>query len=947
MPFHIGQLVVVKGETGVIRFIGNTQFATGTWYGIELNTAIGKNDGSVNNVGYFKCSKPGNYGIFVRQTLIDISRKSSLSSDDGLSRAVTPRVSRNDSTNNLDSGKDRARASLSISSPDSVSKLHTIIERLQAKLKHATDDIKIYHQKLKELDQARSIDKERLYSLESQLERVSLDRDFLTDSYEQIHAKLEALQLQYDDLKYDYQILQEEVELNKQIELEVKEQLHESDSLDVQVILTRNKQLEVALVNLQAMIDSTELNMKLEIDELKLQLAANQNLQADYSAVSAKLASANKVIDSLQTQLESTLDSEKVIEHFTIENETLHAEVGRLTKTIDELNELHELDRSLEENQQVVEEQLRLDIKGLQDMIKSDKDTIESLKSKNKYMEKKMSLMKINVSPETPNTGSAIGDDLLLELKKCRATSIVDSIDRRLAESKLEILSEKLDLVRKTPKFNHIIQVISQLKLCQKYIGIIINNLDKLKLISCEYLKLQSYLTMLQTLCELNYSRDEFNKLFIDLVAKLGDYLLETIGKVKDSNLFSIDLQPIKIFIEELTSQLALFQGDYTGEDVAFSRFALELMIAELLAYAYTVHEIRTQLYDTQKEVELMNKFSKVSNMISEIENEIDRKLTVLRDHGPMLVAELDIRALMNNSNSSYRIISRVWDSSKSSEVLEVTNLLSDEAGLRLLHEIPDIINTYRTYSNYPLKSDKVYPTVYNTLGVEDEIEVAKTEVPVRDTELQGKYDVLAEQLAEKQQKIEDYELNISLLQSNMQNIDDQRLKQLSQLQKQFQETKASHDNDKVMIENLMKENEKLQAELKDMLKSNSIFDIKSFQDLDSENRNIEKLAIVEEMVALRKLALVNFDKGNIVKDDFAWLDKPLLDPLAFNVQEEVTAFKRSGRMIRDLAINTRLIKLQKHKTWQPRIHSPRYYNLQLEEQMSNYKAQQVQCFNK
>ncbi|XP_052775253.1 CAP-Gly domain-containing linker protein 3-like isoform X2 [Mya arenaria] len=58
-----GDRVIVAGQRkGTIRFVGETKFAPGNWYGIELDRAAGKNDGSVNGVKYFTCQPK--HGVF-------------------------------------------------------------------------------------------------------------------------------------------------------------------------------------------------------------------------------------------------------------------------------------------------------------------------------------------------------------------------------------------------------------------------------------------------------------------------------------------------------------------------------------------------------------------------------------------------------------------------------------------------------------------------------------------------------------------------------------------------------------------------------------------------------------------------------------------------------------------------------------------------------------------
>ncbi len=67
MRVHISGLSYLPSTTvvGTVRFIGNTQFASGTWIGVELDQPLGKNDGSVQGQSYFHCSML--HGIFVRE----------------------------------------------------------------------------------------------------------------------------------------------------------------------------------------------------------------------------------------------------------------------------------------------------------------------------------------------------------------------------------------------------------------------------------------------------------------------------------------------------------------------------------------------------------------------------------------------------------------------------------------------------------------------------------------------------------------------------------------------------------------------------------------------------------------------------------------------------------------------------------------------------------------
>ncbi|KAL8948624.1 MAG: hypothetical protein Q9222_005202 [Ikaeria aurantiellina] len=69
--FQIGQTVELQGgRTATVQFVGQTGFAEGDWIGVELESATGKNDGSVKGERYFDC--PPQHGMFVRPSTITI-----------------------------------------------------------------------------------------------------------------------------------------------------------------------------------------------------------------------------------------------------------------------------------------------------------------------------------------------------------------------------------------------------------------------------------------------------------------------------------------------------------------------------------------------------------------------------------------------------------------------------------------------------------------------------------------------------------------------------------------------------------------------------------------------------------------------------------------------------------------------------------------------------------
>ncbi|CAI5735706.1 unnamed protein product [Peronospora destructor] len=70
-PLCVGKFINVGNVPGVVRSIGTTRFATGTWVGIELYEPKGKNSGTINGEKYFSCAP--NHGIFIRASRLGLS----------------------------------------------------------------------------------------------------------------------------------------------------------------------------------------------------------------------------------------------------------------------------------------------------------------------------------------------------------------------------------------------------------------------------------------------------------------------------------------------------------------------------------------------------------------------------------------------------------------------------------------------------------------------------------------------------------------------------------------------------------------------------------------------------------------------------------------------------------------------------------------------------------
>ncbi|CAI9736669.1 CAP-Gly domain-containing linker protein 4-like isoform X4 [Octopus vulgaris] len=104
----VGDRVIVAGQRkGTVRFYGETQFALGCWYGIELDRAVGKNDGSVNGQRYFNCK--AKYGVFAPPSRVQKLGEKRFSSSESLDTISWGAVSEKNEKRSSSSNSSRLR----------------------------------------------------------------------------------------------------------------------------------------------------------------------------------------------------------------------------------------------------------------------------------------------------------------------------------------------------------------------------------------------------------------------------------------------------------------------------------------------------------------------------------------------------------------------------------------------------------------------------------------------------------------------------------------------------------------------------------------------------------------------------------------------------------------------------------------------------------------------
>lgn len=823
---EIGSRTSVKGDPGTVRFIGTTQFAPGEWVGVELDKPTGRNDGSLQGVKYFECLKPGNYGVFVRKALLE---GSSGSSD-----------------------------------------VQQVVSKLQDKLRAAKKDVVENQQVIAKLTTELHAAQKRADAIEATMEATAVDTEYLRDHNATLVKNLEDLQEKYDDLVANHAILSEEMELNRELEEAVRTQSADTiSSEDFHTLLQHNKKLELAVNSLKKMADERETVFSTRIKELSEKADNSTALGASYNALAKKLEIAEATIAQLQEQLESVSELEQIVEHLTRQNEQLHSQVSTLTKTVDELTELHELDKSLEAGHLSVEHDLQEKINKLMSDVKKEKALQAELSAVNKRLEKDLQLLKANeLSKSTPFSDTDI-EATLVELRKLKADNATTSAALLGAQLKTSAFSDVSRKLVNELNLNDQFEIVFISKSIEGLCPATESHIEPNALIYTKILlgfqtcRLELAVKYATRIAERYYDHSNIN--WQSLLEALKDVETNTatlVQKIKQNEVEAISWT----FVETFVSYLDMLLAENT--DLAALRLSYRLSLTEnsmLNARKICKHFAESAEFSTHSSI------SELSNVLDKVfESSTERAKDVTQS------AE-EFSWILDDSQSS------VYDES-SMVISTLLAILKDIASIQSSEVENDTQNDLPNVEEILQKSKSVMEQLETSVK---KAEVTSTHAiysalsrlfESSNKSLRDEHSLVTSQLVLKDQKIQDLLLNIQHLETNMKTSLAGKELEKVELQKSMEAVKHELASLKTQYEESMRANKALQSQLDSLFNSDSRLQhhqIPVFEDLKSRQDYTTEMALLDEIALLKTMA----NAGTPSDTSHEWLDQDILPP--------------------------------------------------------------------
>ncbi|XP_023576373.1 CAP-Gly domain-containing linker protein 1 isoform X9 [Octodon degus] len=383
----IGDRVLVGGtKAGVVRFLGETDFAKGEWCGVELDEPLGKNDGAVAGTRYFQCQPK--YGLFApvhKVTKIGFPSTTPAKAKAAAVRrvmATTPAsLKRSPSASSLSSMS--SVASSVSSKPSRTGLLTETSSRYARKISGTTalqEALKEKQQHIEQLLAERDLERAEVAKATSHVGEIEQELALARDGHDQHVLELEA---KMDQLRTMVEAAdREKVELLNQLEEEkrkvedlqfrVEEESITKGDLEVATVSEKSRIMELEKDLALRVQEVTELRRRLESSKPAGDVDMSLSLLQEISSLQEKLKVTHTDHQREVTSLKEQCGSRE--ESYQKEIKSLHSATEKLAKENESLRS--KLDHANKENADVI----ALWKSKLQTAIGSHQQAMEALK---------------------------------------------------------------------------------------------------------------------------------------------------------------------------------------------------------------------------------------------------------------------------------------------------------------------------------------------------------------------------------------------------------------------------------------------------------------------------------------------------------------------------------------------------------------------------------------
>lgn len=806
----VGQKVTVLGERGVVRFVGNTQFASGQWIGVELDSTLGKNNGSVNGIEYFKLLKQdGLYGIFVRPDLVVL----------------------------LDQGDSHKRES-------EIERMSKIVAALQAKVKKMKEDIEIATSKLVKVEDEKNQLRQSLERTEELLEHKTIDNELLEEQQLELQEKIQSLQSEFQKINHS------------------SDQHPNTEDLDARI-----RELSLALVTLQEHSSQTEMDLENQLEHLKSTVLNYKELEKRLQIAETKLSDSEILISELNEQLSFT--SEKDVSKIVILNKELTAQVKLLQEDVSQLEELHALNEEVLNNQAFLEKEYQEEISTLKQQTLTDRERIAELEKQAQTFRQNSSNLKIANDTHIKYQLS-LKQIFSLELSKETKSIEIDNLKEfvKVLKNSREFSSDSITYLESKIKLNSSMEMLALMiqKLYSQndshFQNFLILTRVSEALCSAQFVSNMMKFNMPLHMNEFGSLVDKLESSiskFLDNFAALNDVHIQISGLEDASNKLMKTDWEFNYFLrrEKTLYLLSSRKMTFSSPVLWILNFMIESLVSAESLEAAKLSKLLKEIYS------IVSKFDKL------LESKIDSLNQLTRDSKE--IEETNFIDLKDTSRSFHRLINLYDqehntlsndDGDNGEEFFQDVFLeLSKLDSSRLIVAVDQIEDLHIQGEFLELEeiSEKLAKTFTPNLASKEQID-----------QLRNELHKLTSSIKEKESDLQELNLKISFLKRKLNEKDIESTKFAQQAIKIKELSDENEELEKQLV--LLKEDLKSNlARIEEFNRRGNTFG-GDFDNIYEEKEFTEKAALIGEIHSLRRTLQSRFVQKSVVADTEDWL---------------------------------------------------------------------------